>query len=131
MAYAIDPILSPGPVPGDFTVTTDPCLAHVDQSGEVVALVATRAGARPRTVRLRARGLPAHVRAEFEPAVIEAGQHAKLTLRVDRRARPGATSITVDAVTADERVAHAYLSLVVHARESVFAATASPRLWWS
>ncbi|QFZ19238.1 trypsin-like serine protease [Saccharothrix syringae] len=113
---------------GDSTVGVSPAGVTAPAGGHVSTTVTTAAGPTgPEQATLSASGLPAGVRALFQPAAVRTGSNAKLTFEVAATAPSGTHPITVTATTASGRTGTAPVTLTVRGQNpGDVAVTANP-----
>lgn len=103
--------------PGDFTLGLSPAAVRVAQGGHASTTVTTTAGSSgPESVALSASGLPAGVRAVFQPSSVRTGASAKLTVEAAATTPAGTYEVTVTGTNPDGRTAGTPLSLTVEER---------------
>ncbi|WP_035286084.1 trypsin-like serine protease [Actinokineospora spheciospongiae] len=106
-----------------FTLTASPTALTV--VGGKYASTAITSNA-TENLTLSATGLPAGVKATFQPTTLPAGGSAKLTLEATTTAAPGTATITVTGTNAAGKSATATVSLTVEGSTGGVVVTASP-----
>ncbi|MFD1146695.1 trypsin-like serine protease [Saccharothrix hoggarensis] len=100
--------------PSDFTLGLSPSTLKVAQGKSASTTVTSTVGQNgPESVTLSASGLPSGAKAVFQPASIQTGGSAKLTVEAAATTPPGAYRVTVTGTNAGGGTATTALSLTV------------------